>query len=253
MKICISAIVLAKNEEKNIADCLKNLKWCDESIVIDDNSTDETVKIAEKNNAKVYSRSLDNFSNQRNFGITKASGEWMLFVDADERVSGALAFEISNVLSSWTNEIDNEYKGFYIPRFDVIWGKELRYGDSGVKLLRLAKKNAGKWEGLVHEKWKINGKIGSLKNRIIHYPHQTISEFLSEINFYTALRAKELYSRKIKVNILSIILYPSCKFVLNYFLKKGLLDGIPGLMQALLMSFHSFLVRGKLRLMWNSK
>jgi len=98
MKICISAIVLAKNEEKNIADCLKNLKWCDESIVIDDNSTDETVKIAEKNNAKVYSRSLDNFSNQRNFGITKASGEWMLFVDADERVSGALAFEISKYL-----------------------------------------------------------------------------------------------------------------------------------------------------------
>lgn len=246
MQIYISAIVLTRNEEKNLKNCLENLKWCGEVIVIDDNSIDETEKIAEKMGAKVYLRSLDNFSNQRNFGLEKASGEWVLFVDADEKVSEALAFEISNVIFNWTNGIENQYKGFRIPRIDVIWGKELKYGESGIKLLRLAKKNVGRWVGMVHEEWKINGKVGVLKNPIIHCPHQTIAEFLKEINFYTTLRAEELYARKVKVNILSIILYPSGKFVSNYFLKKGFLDGISGLVHALLMSFHSFLVRGKL-------
>lgn len=253
MQIHLSAIILAKNEGNIIRDCLGNLKWCDEIIVINDNSTDETVKIAEKMGVKVYSRPLDNFSNQRNFGLSKANGEWVLFVDADERVSEALSFEISNIISNWTDGVENEYRGFYVSRIDILWGKELRHGESNRKLLRLARKNAGKWDGTVHEDWKINGKIGVLRNSITHYPHQTVAEFLKEINFYTTLRAKELYSKKIRVNILSIILYPSGKFISNYFIKKGLLDGIPGLMQALLMSFHSFLVRGKLWAMWNDK
>lgn len=253
MKIHVSAIVLTKNEEVNIGGCLKDLKWCDEVVVVDDNSDDKTVEIAEKTGAKVYSRSLDNFSNQRNFGLSQANGEWVLFADADERVSEALSFEISNIISSWTDGVENEYKGFYISRIDILWGKELRYGESNRKLLRLARKNAGKWDGTVHEEWKINGKIGALRNPITHYPHQTVAEFLKEINFYTTLRAKELYGKKIKVNILSIILYPSGKFVLNYFLKKGLLDGVPGLMHAFLMSLHSFLVRGKLWAMWDDK
>ncbi|MDP2585749.1 MAG: glycosyltransferase family 2 protein [Candidatus Levybacteria bacterium] len=253
MKIRISAIVLTRNEEKNIADCLKNLMWCDESIVIDDNSTDNTVKIAEKSNAKVYSRSLESFSNQRNFGITKANGEWLLFVDADERISDALAFEISSVLSNWTSGTENEFKGFYIPRNDIIWGKELKYGESGIKLLRLAKKNYGNWIGKVHEKWIIDGKVGLLKNSIIHYPHQSAAAFLKEVNDYTELRAQELYAEKREVSWLSIVIYPIGKFINNFILKKGFLDGEKGLIVAIIMSFHSFLVRGKLWSMWNKK
>lgn len=250
----ITAIVLTKNEEKNIRECLKSISWCDEVIVIDDESTEKIVEISRRMDASVFVRPLDNnFSAQRNYGLSKARGEWVLFVDADERVSEALSFEISNIISNWSDGVENEYKGFYIPRVDVLWGKELRYGESNKKLLRLARKNAGKWDGTVHEEWKINGKIGELRNPIAHYPHQAVAEFLREINFYTTLRAKELYSKKIRVNKLSIILYPYGKFVLNYFLKKGLLDGIPGLIQALLMSFHSFLVRSKLWTMWDGR
>lgn len=249
MQIHISAVILAKNEEKNIEDCLKSLKWCDEVIIVDDNSIDKTVNIAQGMGAKIYLRSLDNFSNQRNFGLTKVNGEWVLFVDADERISEALAFEISN----WTNGVENQYSGFYIPRVDILWGKKLKYGDSNIKLLRLSRKGEGRWKGIVHEEWKINGNVGTLRNSIVHYPHQTVAEFLKEINFYTTLRAKELYSKKTKTNILSIFFYPSGKFILNYFLKKGLLDGTSGLIHALLMSFHSFLVRGKLWVMWNSR
>lgn len=251
MQTRISAIVLTENEEKNIEKCLKSLRWCNEVIVIDDGSSDRTVNIAKEAGCKVYNRYLDNFSNQRNFGLSKASGEWVLFVDADEIISEALAFEISNIISAWTNGVENKYKGFYILRIDIIWDKELKYGESGIKLLRLARKHAGKWKGVVHERWKINGLAGTLKNPIIHYPHQSIADFLKEINYYTSLRAKELYLNNIKSNIFSIIIYPLGKFIVNYFIKKGILDGTLGLVHALIMSFHSFLVRGKLWAMWD--
>lgn len=242
----ISAIILTKNEEKNIVDCLESARWCDEIVVIDDYSEDKTVEIAKKMGAKVFKHSLGgNFSNQRNFGLQMARSGWALFVDADERLTRGLKNEIQKITSS---QILLEHKlcGFYVRRIDVLWGKELNYGETGsIKLLRLAKRGKGVWAGKVHERWEIEGLIGKLKNPLLHYPHQTISEFLKKINFYTDIRAQDLYSKKIKVYFASIFLYPLGKFILNFFIKRGFLDGIPGLIVAILMSFHSFLVRGK--------
>lgn len=242
----ISVVVLTKNEEKNIEDCLKTLLWCDEILVIDDYSIDKTVIIAKKYTKHVFSHNLeDNFSAQRNFALEKAKGDWILFVDADERVSKTLAEEIQEKISS-PSKID----GFYIKRDDFMWGKKLQYGETAdVQLVRLAKKNAGKWKGIVHEIWDIHGMKGVLQNPLEHYPHQTLSEFLEEINYYTTLRAAELYKKKTPVSGFSILLYAKGKFFQNYFLKLGFLDGISGLLVAILMSFHSFLVRGKLWLL----
>lgn len=250
----ISVIVITKNEEQNIERCLNSVKWCDEIIIIDDKSSDKTVEIAKKYNAAVYTHALnEDFSSQRNFGLSKARGDWILFVDADEIVSDALTFEISNAIHQLTDDVLRRFSGFSIERKDFLWGKELRYGDSGVRLVRLAKKKAGVWEGKVHEVWKVKGITGKLKNPIIHYPHQTVSEFLGEINFYTSIRAQELFSKKITVYWWSIFAYPLIKFIVNYFLKRGFLDGIHGLILAIIMSFHSFLVRGKLWLIWDKK
>ena len=244
----ISAIVLTKDEEKNIEACLDSLSWCDEQIVIDDYSQDKTVDIAKKKGAKVFTHSLQNdFEEQRNFGLSKAKGDWILFVDADERVSSALWYEIMQ----HTNESLEDFSGYYIKRLDTMWGKTLKYGETGnIKLLRLAKKGAGKWEGNVHEVWKINGKTTTLQNPLDHYPHATIKEFLQEINFYTDLRAQELFKRKTTTNWFLILLYPKSKFIQNYFIKRGFLDGIHGFVFAMIMSLHSFLVRGKLWLLW---
>jgi len=244
----ISAVVLAKNEEKNIKACLDNLSWCDEILVVDDNSQDKTEEIAKKTGAKVFKRLLGhNFSDQRNFGLEKAKGEWVLFVDADERVSPALWYEIM----ATTNDPRSNYAGFYFKRKDVMWGRELKYGETGnIVLLRLAKKDVGRWTGAVHEVWEIKGKTLVLKNPLTHYPHQTVKEFLQEINYYTELRARELYKKKVSTSWVSILLYPKLKFFVNYFFKRGFLDGLPGLIFALMMSFHSFLVRGKLWLLW---
>ncbi len=132
-----------------------------------------------------------------------------------------------------------------------MWGKVLKHGETGnISLLRLAKKGSGEWEGTVHERWNIKGKTTTLRNSLDHFPHQTIAEFLREINFYTDLRAEELFRKKVKSNWLSIIIYTKAKFFVDYVIKAGFLDGLEGLVFALLMSLHSFLVRGKLWLLW---
>lgn len=247
----ITAVILVKNEEKHIAECIKSLNFCDEILVIDDYSTDKTIESINKlssKKVKIIRHFLNNdFSQSRNFGLLKAKNEWIFFVDSDEIVSEGLAFEVSNTISSWTSGMENEYKGFFIRRIDLMWRKSLKYGETGnIKLLRLARKDSGLWEGRIHEKWKIRGIVGTLKNPIIHRPHQTISEFLREINFYTDIRAEELKSKKNKVFFWSIILFPLGKFILNYFVKRGFMDGIHGLVFAIIMSYHSFLVRSKL-------
>lgn len=244
----ISVVILTKNEEKNILDCLDSISWADEIVVVDDFSIDRTVEVVKifSSKIKIFKNSLSgDFSAQRNFALSKTTKDWVLFIDADERVSSELREEINSILIEEKNNSKN--KGFYISRKDIIWGKILKHGETGdIKLLRLAKRDAGVWRGRVHEQWIIDGKTSELEEKIIHYPHQTINEFLEEINFYTTLRAKELYKEKTKVTLADIVLYPKAKFLLNFIFKLGFLDGLEGLIFAILMSFHSFLVRAKL-------
>lgn len=251
----ISAVVLTKNEEKHIEACLRSLAWCDERIVVDDNSDDKTREIAKKLGATVYEHPLDNdFSKQRNFALEIAKGDWVLFLDADERVSPSLLSEITSLLHQQRSFVYEHVNGFFIQRRDIMWGKPLKHGEAGnAKILRLARKNCGKWKGDVHEVWKVKGKTTALNNPILHYPHENIEEFLKEINFYTDIRAKELHAKKKKASFLSIIAYPKAKFLYNYVFLRGFLDGIPGLITATLMSFHSYLVRAKLWLLWQKQ
>lgn len=253
----ISVVILTKNEEKNILDCLEGVVWADEIIILDDFSDDRTLDViksfSKHKKIKIYKRNLNNdFSTQRNYALSKVTKEWVLFLDADERVSDKLREEINALIINKKSNF--KYSGFYISRRDVIWGKMLKYGETGnFKILRLAKKRAGVWYGKVHEEWGIEGEVGELENYLIHYPHQTIEEFLKEINFYTSIKAKQLYDSKIKGSFRDVILYPKAKFILNYFIRLGFLDGIAGLVFAILMSLHSYLVRGKLWLLWKKE
>lgn len=238
----ISAVVLSKNEEENVKDCLEGLKWCDEIIVVDDNSEDKTWGVARGMGAKVLTNSLNgDFASQRNFALRQAQGEWVFFVDADERVEQELAEEIKEAIK------DPSITGYLVKRKDFIFGRWLNHGETaGVKLLRLARKGAGRWARPVHEVWDIKGEIDELENPLLHYPHPTVEDFLQNINFYTDLRARQLYHQGAWAGVEAIILYPLGKFLLNYFLKLGFLDGMAGFLVASMMSFHSFLTRGKL-------
>ena len=252
----ISAVVLTKNEVKNIERCLKSLLFCDEIIVVDDYSTDKTTETVHKvlesrgrvtrpvhNIYKIYERKLNNdFAQQRNYGLSKVSNEWVLFVDADERISENLKFEIQNL------KFDAD--AYYIRRRDYFWGKELVYGEvrqiRQIGLIRLIRKGSGQWMGTVHEVFHTANKVGQINGFLNHYPHPTLKEFIKGINHYSNIRAEELFNRGVKINIFEIIFFPFGKFLYNYFLNLGFLDGPVGFTYAFMMSFHSFLVRAKL-------
>lgn len=246
----ISVVILAKNEADTIEQCLDSLAWCDEILMVDDYATDATVVLAKKRGVSIIQKHLENnFAAQRNYGLQHATHEWVLFVDADEIVSQELATEIKDVVAN-----EKTKKGYSLHRHDIVWGKRVQHGEIGnVQLVRLGKKDAGEWRGKVHEVWDIRGEIGALHHPLLHYPHQTLTAFLQEINFYTDIRARELLDQKKKTNALAIVLYPLGKLFLNIVIKQGYKDGTVGVVVALLMSFHSFLVRGKLWFLWQKK
>ena len=242
----ITAIVLTHNSESTLDKCLSSLSWCDEILVIDDFSEDATVQMAKKHKSTVLKRALANdFAAQRNFGLKQARFEWVLYIDADEFIPQELQNEISEAISS-----NSDIKGFYFNRSDLFAGEVLNYGESAYwKEIRLAQKNAGAWKGSVHERWMIEGNIGYLKYPIIHNQQTDLTGFLSKINFYSTLAAREFYEQGKRSSLGQIIFYPTAKFLINYFVKMGIRDGMPGFIQAICMSFHSFLVRSKLYLL----
>lgn len=250
-KLPISAVILTKNEEKNIERCIDSLSFCSEIVVIDDYSTDKTAEIAEKHGAVIVERKLKNdFTSQRNFGMEEVKGDWILFVDADEEVSEKLQQEIVRGMKNGTFN----KKAYFIPRRDYWWGTELRYGEVSEArnrgYIRFVKKDSGQWRGKVHEQYVIHSIVGHLHGHIKHYPHPTVKEFIREINMYTSIRAKELFDSKVSTNIFEIVSFPLGKFIWNYFFQRGFLDGAAGFGYAFFMSFHSFLVRVKLYQYW---
>lgn len=221
----ISAIILTDNKEKNINRCLRSVDFCDEKLVIEKKITD--------------------FSDARNQAMVKAKHDWILFIDDDEEVPENLKFEIKNL------KFDQD--AYYIKRRDFFWGRELKYGETrklrNRGIIRLIKKNSGRWEGKVHEEFKFKNeelKVKRLDAYLNHYPHQSIKEFIEKINFYSSLRAQQLHQQGKKFCLCQAIFYPFLKFILNYFIYFGFLDGPAGFTYAFLMSFHSFLVRAKL-------
>ena len=240
----ISAVILTKNEEKVIDKCIKGVVWCDEIVIIDDYSSDNTLEKIRKlkiGKVKIYKHYLnDDFARQRNYGLAKAKGDWILFVDADEVVRPLLAEEIGQKIEG------SHMNGFWIKREDYFLGKNLRFGETGkVKLVRLARKGAGKWERKVHEYWEVKGEIGELKNPICHNAHSDLRDFVDNINYFSSMHADALKKEGKRSNLVKIIVWPVGKFWVNYVLKLGFLDGMAGFIMAFLMSFHSFLAWSK--------
>lgn len=241
----LSAVVLTLNEEKDIEDCLRSLKFCDEVLVIDSGSTDNTVKLADSLGADIYNHAFKDFSEARNFGLKKSKGDWVFFVDADERVPDPLKKEIIQTLAK-----DQGFSGFYFKRDDFMFGRWLKHGETSyVRLLRLAKKDSGEWSRSVHETWRVKGKVGEFKNPLQHFSHASIEDFVKKINYYSSFDAKEHFEKGVRVSLWHLLAYPVGKFLQNYVCYRGFLDGSVGLIFALLMSFNSLLIRTKLWLL----
>ena len=241
----LTVVIIAKNEAKKISKCLGALTFADEILLLDNGSTDETTKIALEFNANIVDiYSETNFSKMREVGLKNSKNEWVLFIDADEIVSTDLSKEITDIISS------SNFNSYRICRQDHFMGKVLKFGEVSDVFnngaVRLVKKGSGEWNGLIHEVFIPYEKPGKIKAALDHYPHQTLKEFVKEINLYSNYRAKELHNKGKRTNWLQIIFIPIFKFFYTYFYKQGFRDGAQGFIYSFIMSFHSFLVRSKL-------
>lgn len=244
MKLKISSVIITYNEERNIGDCLESLKWTSEIIIVDAFSSDRTVGIARVYTDKILQREWQGYSQQRNFGLSQASNEWVLFIDADERLSNALSYEIIEAI---TND-SGLYDGYYMPRQSFYLGRWITHGEWHPDLkLRLIKKDKGRWSGQsVHEIIILNGKARRLKNSIYHYPYVDISHHLEKFNRYSSLFAQDAFKKNEKFKFHQLLWRTFIRFIKAYFLKRGFRDGFAGFVIAVLQSFDVFLRYAKL-------
>lgn len=194
---------------------------------------------------------IKDFSAERNKLLSDVTTDWALFVDSDEVVSPDLEKEIKAQI---TNPMSAYYSAYRIRRLDNFLGTRLKHGETGnVHFVRLAKRDWGSWQGTVHEKWIGKGLVGTLKNPLLHTPHPSLRSFVDKINIYSTLAAKERFDSGIRSSFIHITIYPVAKFISNYLLKLGFLDGVPGLIHAIMMSWHSYMTHTKNYLLWHQK
>ncbi len=241
----LTAVVLCKDAAATLPACLASLSFCDQVIVADDGSNDASIEIAKKSGARVITlEPTDSFAHKRNQTLAHIKEGWVLFVDADEYLDDEAKTQIPLYL-------EKGYEGIFIRRSDIFLGRKLKHGETGsMWLLRLAKVQQGGWQRLVHETWAVSGLLGHLrKGELIHTPHPSIASFIDSINRYTDLEVKQRFQEErpsAVVTWMQLLLYPPVKFIQNYCLKGGFLDGIPGFIHAYIMSLHSLLVRIKI-------
>ncbi|HPN73330.1 MAG TPA: glycosyltransferase family 2 protein [Candidatus Omnitrophota bacterium] len=232
----ISAVIIALNEEKKLQECLRSVAWADEVIVVDSGSSDRTIEVARSGGAKTFSREFDDFSSQKNFAVKQAAGEWIFSLDADEIVTEALAAEIKRALSS------DKYDGYFIPRSNIIFGREMRYGGhQNDRHLRIFRKEKGAFTGLVHEKVEIKGCAGCLTNPILHYSTASKEEYIKKLDLYTDLEAFNMRDRGQVVKPYRLFLKPAWTFLKRYFIQMGFLDGKEGFDFYSLCAYYDYL------------
>lgn len=220
----VAIAIITKNEIRNIKDSIMNAKMLTEEIlVVDSGSTDGTVEIAKDLGAKVIYRDWDNFANQRNYAMACTEAEWMVFLDADERMDERLIEEIREIVCQ------NKEGIYECVRYNSAFGKSFKYGVLGPdSVKRIFPRNKVKWVGAVHERPEGNLPIIPIKGSLKHYTYVDFDQYLSKQNKYSTMWAKDHRGKK-KVNILKdIFVRPGFAFIKMYFLKRGFLEGMLG-------------------------
>jgi len=243
----ISVVVLTKNEEKNIWDCLETVRWADELIVLDSLSTDRTVAIAQQYTPRVYQREFKNWPDQRNFALTLATGDWVFFVDADERSTPELEAEVRRVTR------DRIPVGWWVPRKNIIFGRWIRHtGWSPDYQLRLFQRKKGRYDTkrLVHELVILDGEAGYLKNTLTHLNYDSLGQFRAKQQVYTDHQAQMLKTQGVRPRWQSYLGQPLREFLRRFFKLEGYRDGFHGLLLSLLMAYYAWLTYRKLGGLW---
>lgn len=241
----ITAVVITRNEERNIGPCLQSLAWADEVIVVDACSTDGTAEIARSFTPKVIVRPWDGYGNAKNAGIETATHAWILSVDADERVPEGLAAEISRIVRA-------DHGGprvFEVARRAYFLGKWIRHaGWYPGYVPRLFRKGTARYDtARVHEALLFEGPTGRLRHDLEHYTDDIMFHYIHKLNAYTSLASDDLLERKRRFRISDLILRPAFQFFKMYVVRLGILDGMPGLILSLFSGSYVFVKYAKLR------
>jgi len=239
--IPVSVVIVTRDEEENIKEAIETVRDFSEIVVIDSFSSDRTVEICRRYTEKVFQEEWRGYAKQKQAGIDRASLPWVLILDADERLTPELKSEISQALS------DNRCSGFYVPRKNFFLGRWIRRGGWWPDYtLRLFKKDRAYMEDReVHEKVIVKGKTGYLKNPVEHHTSKSLSDFLSKMEAYATLSAREMEKEGHKPRFLSLALRPLMTFLKMFLLRRGFLDGAYGLILSLIYSYYTFLKYAK--------
>lgn len=241
----ISILILAKNEEKMIETCLASAKWVDELIVVDSYSTDKTVEIAKKCTNKIFQKEFEGYDRIRNFALEKAKGDWIFYLDADERITAQLKDEIQKVTSN-KHQVTS---AFAVPRKNVLLGKWQRHGSFWPDYqIRLFKKSALKgWRGELHERPEFIGKLGYLKNPLIHLTHRDIISMMVKTAAWAPIEAKLRFeAQHPKMSWWRFVKLMRGEFFNRFFLKRAFLDGLEGFIESTYQAFSLFITYVKL-------
>lgn len=246
----LSVIVITKNEEKRIRICLESVKWADEILVLDNGSEDKTLQIVKEYTDKILKFQNEDFASLRNKGMEQAKGEWVLYVDADERVLDALKKEIESLISF------SDFGAFAIARRNIIFGREVSFGpykkDWVIRLLR--KKDFETWVGKIHEYPRFKGELGYTKNFLLHLTHRDIDQIvlksLEWSKIYAKLRFNSNHPKMSGWRFLRILLSET---FYQGVVRKGFFNGTLGVMDSVLQSFSLFITYVRLWQMQQSK
>ncbi len=241
MKVTVT--VITRDEAANIAAALQSVSWADEIIVVDSGSTDDTVAIARQHATRVESRDWPGYSAQKNYAAGIASNDWILSIDADERVTHELGAEIRGLLAGTPSA-----RGYRIPRVAWYLGRWIRSTDWYPDYqLRLYDRRVGQWNGRrVHESVDLQGTLGQLRHELQHYAYRDLSHHLATIDRYTTLAAEQWLAEGRTTNGFELFIHPRLAFIRNYLLRGGIRDGEPGLLVSKLNAYYVFLKLAKL-------
>ena len=228
----LTVIIPTYNEENYIKDCLESVSFANQIVIVDSFSEDKTVAIALKYKCEIIKRKFDNFSNQKNEAIKHAKGDWILFLDADERVTERLKLELLDTIKKSKHEAYKiRFPHFYMNRF-------LYHTEN--KVVRLVKNNTVYFEGLVHEKLIHKGTVGILKNFMLHYTYKGLFHYIKKKDSYAWFQATMESEKNKKATYFHLIFKPFYRFFHTYVIRRGFLDGIPGLAVAYIDAYGVF-------------